>query len=47
VHQVLRDGPHTRDIGGDAGTEAVRDAVLRALKHHVEASNASLAGASA
>jgi len=47
VSQVLRDGPHTRDIGGDAGTEAVRDAVLRALEHHVETSNASFAGASA
>ena len=47
VSQVLRDGPHTRDIGGDAGTEAVRDAVLRALKHHIETTNASFAGASA
>jgi 3-isopropylmalate dehydrogenase len=31
VEQVLRHGPHSRDIGGDAGTAAVRDAVLAAL----------------
>ncbi len=47
VDQVLRDGPHTRDIGGDAGTAAVRDAVLRALDHHAETSSASFAGARA
>jgi hypothetical protein len=27
----LRQGPHSRDIGGNAGTAAVRDAVLDAL----------------
>jgi len=43
----LREGPHTRDIGGDAGTDAVRDAVLRAIDRHVEAAETSFAGASA
>jgi len=47
VDQVLREGPHTRDIGGDAGTDAVRDAVLRAIDRHVEAAETSFAGASA
>jgi 3-isopropylmalate dehydrogenase len=32
VEHVLRHGPHSRDIGGDAGTQAVRDAVLTALE---------------
>jgi 3-isopropylmalate dehydrogenase len=31
VHAVLADGPRTRDLGGDAGTSEVRDAVLAAL----------------
>ena len=47
VDQVLREGPHTRDIGGDAGTDAVRDAVLRAIDRHIEAAETSFAGASA
>jgi len=34
VDHVLRHGPHSRDIGGEAGTEAVRDAVLAALENH-------------
>jgi 3-isopropylmalate dehydrogenase len=31
VERVLRAGPHTRDLGGRAGTAEVRDAVLAAL----------------
>ncbi len=31
VDHVLEHGPWTRDVGGDAGTEAVRDAVIDAL----------------
>ncbi|MDO1529253.1 3-isopropylmalate dehydrogenase [Fulvimonas sp. R45] len=31
VDHVLRHGPRSRDIGGNAGTDAVRDAVLAAL----------------
>ncbi|GAA0249337.1 3-isopropylmalate dehydrogenase [Rhodanobacter caeni] len=31
IDRVLRDGPHSRDIGGQAGTQDVLDAVLRAL----------------
>jgi len=31
VEHVLAHGPHTRDIGGTAGTDVVRDAVLAAL----------------
>jgi 3-isopropylmalate dehydrogenase len=45
VDQVLRNGPHTRDIGGDARTEAVRNAVLQALEQNVEKSSVSFASA--
>jgi 3-isopropylmalate dehydrogenase len=31
IDRVLSDGPHSRDIGGQAGTQDVLDAVLRAL----------------
>lgn len=37
VEQVLRDGPHSRDIGGSASTDEVRNAVLAALANNVEA----------
>jgi 3-isopropylmalate dehydrogenase len=47
VEQVLRNGPHTRDIGGDAGTEAVRDAVLAAVEEHADAAEAFFAGSRA
>jgi 3-isopropylmalate dehydrogenase len=47
VDQVLRHGPHTRDIGGDAGTDAVRTAVLAAVEEHVDATDAFFAGARA
>jgi 3-isopropylmalate dehydrogenase len=47
VEQVLRNGPHTRDIGGDAGTEAVRDAVLAAIEEHADAAEAFFAGSRA
>ncbi len=43
VDQVLRDGPRTRDIGGDAGTDAVLAAVVAAVDKHVHASAASFA----
>jgi 3-isopropylmalate dehydrogenase len=36
VEQVLHHGPHTPDIGGSAGTTAVRDAVLAALDEHAD-----------
>ncbi|MDE2278766.1 MAG: 3-isopropylmalate dehydrogenase [Xanthomonadaceae bacterium] len=35
VDHVLQHGPRSRDIGGDAGTAGVRDAVLAALADHV------------
>jgi 3-isopropylmalate dehydrogenase len=47
VEQVLRNGPHTRDIGGDAGTAAVRDAVLAAIEEHADAAEAFFAGSRA
>jgi len=31
VNHVLTNGPHTRDIGGKAGTAEIRDAVIAAL----------------
>ena len=37
VSDVLQAGPRTRDIGGDAPTETVRDAVLAALAAHLQA----------
>lgn len=47
VDAVLRDGPHTRDIGGQATTAAVLDAVLAAIKAHANHSEAFLSGARA
>ncbi|MFC4763455.1 3-isopropylmalate dehydrogenase [Dyella koreensis] len=47
VADVLERGPHTRDIGGQAGTDAVRDAVLVAFEVHAAASEAFFAGARA
>ena len=41
VDQVLRDGPHSRDIGGTAGTDAVVTAVLAALDRHADNATAS------
>jgi 3-isopropylmalate dehydrogenase len=45
VDEVLHAGPRTRDIGGDARTDEVRDAVLGALGAHLHAASGS-AGAS-
>jgi len=47
VEQVLRHGPHSRDIGGDAGTDAVRDAVIAAIDDHADTAAAFFAGARA
>ncbi len=47
VDQVLRDGPHSRDIGGSAGTAQVLAAVLTALDHHADGAESSLSGARA
>jgi 3-isopropylmalate dehydrogenase len=47
VNNVLRDGPHTRDIGGQAGTRDVLDAVLAAIKAHADTAEAFLSGESA
>jgi 3-isopropylmalate dehydrogenase len=47
VGQVLRDGPRSRDIGGSAGTAAVRDAVLAALGQHADKAAAPFRGARA
>jgi 3-isopropylmalate dehydrogenase len=47
VSQVLEQGPRSRDIGGDAGTATVRDAVLAALEEHASASEAFFRGARA
>jgi 3-isopropylmalate dehydrogenase len=44
VDDVLQRGPYSRDLGGDAGTDAVRDAVLAALDHHALASDAFFTG---
>ena len=37
-------GPRTRDIGGQAGTDAVRDAVLVAVEDHASTHHAFFAG---
>ena len=37
VDRVLSDGPHSRDIGGQAGTQDVLDAVLQALDGYASA----------
>ncbi len=47
VEQVLRHGPHSRDIGGDAGTDEVRDAVIAAIDDHADTAAAFFAGARA
>jgi 3-isopropylmalate dehydrogenase len=47
VDRVLRHGPHSRDIGGTAGTEAVRDAVLAAIEDHADSTAAFFSGARA
>lgn len=47
VEQVLRHGPHSRDIGGSAGTGEVRDAVLAAIDDHADSAAASFRGAHA
>ena len=44
VDEVLQHGPYSRDLGGDAGTDTVRDAVLAALDHHTIASDAFFTG---
>ncbi|MHB1272251.1 MAG: 3-isopropylmalate dehydrogenase [Rhodanobacter sp.] len=44
VARVLEHGPRSRDIGGHAGTDAVRDAVLVALADHVNTSRAFFSG---
>jgi 3-isopropylmalate dehydrogenase len=47
VEQVLRSGPHSRDIGGSAGTDDVRDAVLAAIEDHADNAGAFFGGARA
>ncbi len=47
VDQVLRDGPHSRDIGGSAGTAQVLAAVLAALESDVNIATAFFSGARA
>ncbi|MHB1056853.1 MAG: 3-isopropylmalate dehydrogenase [Rhodanobacter sp.] len=47
VEQVLRHGPHSRDIGGSAGTGDVRDAVLAAIERHADNAGAFFGGARA
>ena len=47
VEQVLRAGPHSRDIGGNAGTGTVRDAVLAAIEVHADNAGALFGGARA
>ncbi len=44
VDEVLQRGPYSRDLGGDAGTDTVRDAVLAALDHHAVSSDAFFTG---
>jgi len=47
VEQVLRHGPHSRDISGSAGTDEVRDAVLAAIEDHADNAAAFFCGARA
>jgi 3-isopropylmalate dehydrogenase len=47
VNEVLRDGPHTRDIGGSASTVEVRDAVLAAIADYRDSATAFFCGARA
>jgi 3-isopropylmalate dehydrogenase len=44
VDEVLQRGPYSRDLGGDAGTDTLRDAVLAALDHHAVSSDAFFTG---
>ena len=44
VDEVLQHGPYSRDLGGNAGTDTLRDAVLAALDHHAVASDAFFTG---
>jgi 3-isopropylmalate dehydrogenase len=44
VEQVLLHGPRSRDIGGDAGTAEVRDAVLEAFAEHAATAVAFFSG---
>ncbi|HKR77247.1 MAG TPA: 3-isopropylmalate dehydrogenase, partial [Rhodanobacter sp.] len=45
VNHVLQHGPRTRDLGGQASTADVRDAVLAALEEHAGSEHASFSGA--
>lgn len=47
VDQVLSQGPHTRDIGGQATTTQLRDAVLAAFEEHADTAEAFFSGARA
>jgi 3-isopropylmalate dehydrogenase len=47
VERVLRHGPHSRDIGGSAGTGEVRDAVLASIEDHADNAAAFFGGAHA
>ena len=47
VEQVLRHGPRSRDIGGDAGTDEVRAAVIAAIDEQADSAAAFFAGARA
>lgn len=47
VNDVLRDGPHTRDIGGQASTDDVLNAVLTAIKLDADSTEAFLSGSRA
>ncbi|HEY8682850.1 MAG TPA: 3-isopropylmalate dehydrogenase [Rhodanobacter sp.] len=47
VDQVLRHGPHSRDLGGSDGTAAVCDAVLAAIEDHADSAAAFFCGARA
>ncbi len=44
VEQVLRNGPHSRDIGGSAGTAEMCGAVLAAIAEHADNNAAFFAG---
>jgi 3-isopropylmalate dehydrogenase len=44
IDDVLQHGPYGRDLDGDAGTDAVRAAVLAALDHRAVASDAFFTG---
>ncbi|KZV14766.1 hypothetical protein F511_04291 [Dorcoceras hygrometricum] len=45
VDHVLRHGPRTRDLGGQASSAEVRDAVLAALENHAGAADTFFSGA--